>query len=700
MKKLGTKLTVRVLLMLTIAVLLCTAISYFSNKKLMDDTLNDLCDNSLNVLDLTIANQGAQSKTIAETLSKDDELSKAISANNSEGVSKILSELVYENRFNVEYITITDADGNVILRSYNDEKGDSIINQSNVSEALKGNITTVTAEGTLIKLAVRTGAPVKWNGSVVGVVSVSYPLDDPEFLDSLKSATNNEYTVFLKDERINTTIIQNGERQVGTKLDPKIAKTVLEKKEDFAGETEILGEKYVTKYKPILDTDGKAIGIMFTGMNIESIRDAQAQSTMINLLVLLGLFIIGTLLTLRIVSRLITKPVTGLTKAVTRLSTGMLDISINYTSSDELGTLADSLRSTISTLKLYVSDISSNLELMASGDMTNEITQDYIGDFIPIKDSLVKISESLNNSLGSITLAAEQVNSGADQVALGAQTLSQGATEQASSIQELSASILEVSSQVDENAKNVQVANESVNDAGEGIKVSNDHMKEMLLAMSEINDSSAQIGKIIKVIDDIAFQTNILALNAAVEAARAGSAGRGFAVVADEVRNLASKSADAAKQTTALIEGSVQSVKRGTKIAEETAIALEEVGVQASMVVDTIEKINKASKEQASALHQITQGIDQISAVVQTNSATSEESAAASEELSGQAATLQQEVSHFKLRNVSSKNNFFDDDPIPEKRKRKINLDLDDDFDLSSTPPPRVKKINLGDDKY
>ena len=319
------------------------------------------------------------------------------------------------------------------------------------------------------------------------------------------------------------------------------------------------------------------------------------------------------------VSRIITKPVGAVTKAITRLSTGMLDISIDYRSSDELGALKDALRTTINTLKLYVSDISNNLELMASGDMSHEITQDYIGDFIPIKNSLVKISESLNYSLGSIALAAEQVNSGAEQVALGAQTLSQGATEQASSIEELSASIIEVSAQVGENAKNVQKANEYISDAEDGIKVSNTHMQEMLNAMSEINESSSQIGKIIKVIDDIAFQTNILALNAAVEAARAGSAGKGFAVVADEVRNLASKSADAAKQTTSLIENSVQTVKRGTTIAKETALALEEVEKQTTMIVSTIEKINEASKEQANALHQITQGIDQISAVVQTN---------------------------------------------------------------------------------
>ena len=266
----------------------------------------------------------------------------------------------------------------------------------------------------------------------------------------------------------------------------------------------------MSKYEPILDSNGNAIGILFTGIDIEDIRAGQAKSMLTILFMLIVVFIIDIFLAIRMVSRIITKPVGAVTKAITRLSTGMLDISIDYRSSDELGALADALRTTINTLKLYVSDISNNLELMASGDMSHEITQDYIGDFIPIKNSLVKISESLNYSLGSIALAAEQVNSGAEQVALGAQTLSQGATEQASSIEELSASIIEVSAQVGENAKNVQKANEYISDAEDGIKVSNTHMQEMLNAMSEINESSSQIGKIIKVIDDIAFQTNIL----------------------------------------------------------------------------------------------------------------------------------------------------------------------------------------------
>jgi len=351
----------------------------------------------------------------------------------------------------------------------------------------------------------------------------------------------------------------------------------------------------------------------------------------------------------------------GGNSASEQLSQGNLNISVDFKSNDELGTLANSLRNTISNLKMYVMDISDNLDKMASGDMTIEITQDYIGDFLPIKNSLIKISESLNHTLSSINAASEQVNSGAEQVSLGAQSLSQGATEQASSIQELSASIVEVSSNAKDNANNVKLASEYVTQAAEGVALSNDQMQHMLNAMTEINESSSEISKIIKVIDDIAFQTNILALNAAVEAARAGAAGKGFAVVADEVRNLASKSAVAAKQTTTLIDNSVQSVEKGTGIAEKTAKALEEVRVKAQMVNDIIVKIKDATDEQTNQLEQIAMGVDQISAVVQTNSATAEESAAASEELSGQAEMLKREISQFKLnKTVSNSENFTD----------------------------------------
>ena len=349
-------------------------------------------------------------------------------------------------------------------------------------------------------------------------------------------------------------------------------------------------------------------------------------------------------------SRALSKPINEMAAAAESLAQGNLDVNINYVSKDEIGALANSLKSATSTLKEYVSDISDNLDLIAQGDMSVEITQDYRGDFAPIKTAFSQISSGLSETLNIINTSSQQVNSGADQVSSGAQALAQGATEQASATEELSATIAEISESVHQNADNVSLVTGYVEEAVSGVEHSNEQMQQMLTAMSNINTSSNQIVKIIKVIDDIAFQTNILALNAAVEAARAGSAGKGFAVVADEVRNLASKSASAAKQTTVLIEGSIRDVQDGSKIASQTASQLSEVAAKVQLVGETIDRIDQASAEQAAAVAQISQGINQVTAVVQTNSATAEQSAAASEELSAQAQMLTKLISKFTLK--------------------------------------------------
>ena len=374
---------------------------------------------------------------------------------------------------------------------------------------------------------------------------------------------------------------------------------------------------------------------------------AVAQKLTIGLLS--GLSVVTVLFAFYIVHS-ITKPVSEIDNVARKIADGELNESIRYQSKDELGVLAVNFNKTVTRLRDYVNyidEISSILNEVADGNLLFQLTYDYAGEFAKVKTALEHISDSLNTTL-------TQINQSSEQVASGSQALSQGATEQASSIEELAATINDISQQVSQNAESAKNASRQASIVGEQITVSNDSMKHMTIAMNEISEKSSQIGKIIKTIEDIAFQTNILALNAAVEAARAGEAGKGFAVVADEVRNLASKSAEASKDTANLIEGSMQAVEKGTQIANSTAEQLSQVVSGAQEIVNTIDDIATASQRQSDSIRQVTTGVDQISSVIQTNSATAEESAAASEELSGQAQILKNLVSKFRLKDSNN----------------------------------------------
>lgn len=363
---------------------------------------------------------------------------------------------------------------------------------------------------------------------------------------------------------------------------------------------------------------------------------------------------------------------------------------------------------TIDAVVKPINEASDVLQEMSNANLTVSMKGEYKGEYAKIKEAINHTSDAFNQMLNEINSAAQQVASGSKQISDSSVALSQGATEQASSIEELTASLEEISSQTKLNAGNANKANELAGNAKSNAVHGNTQMKEMLKAMDEINVSSSNIYKIIKVIDDIAFQTNILALNAAVEAARAGQHGKGFAVVAEEVRTLAARSANAAKETTELIEGSIKKVEAGTKIANDTAEALDKIVDEVEKAANLVSDIAIASNEQATGIDQINQGIMQVSQVVQTNSATSEEGAAASEELSSQAEILKEMVGKVKLKKVSQTYNKLEElDPevmkmIESMYKKKYDgsKSEEDKGEASAAKNAKGKKIYLSENDF
>lgn len=377
-------------------------------------------------------------------------------------------------------------------------------------------------------------------------------------------------------------------------------------------------------------------------------------ATITMIIIILAAMIISVVLGM-VISRSISIPVNKMVTAADKLAVGDVNVSVEANTKDEIGSLAQSFNRMIENIRGQALAA----ERIAAGDLTVEVNVKSENDLLGKK--LSEMVQSNNEILTNIASAAEQVADGSKQISDSSMALSQGATEQASSIEELTASIEEIASQTKLNTKNANQANELAETAKSNAVQGNTQMKEMLKAMDEINESSNNISKIIKVIDDIAFQTNMLALNAAVEAARAGQHGKGFAVVAEEVKNLAARSANAAKETTEMIEGSIKKAEGGTRIAKDTAEALNEIVNGIEKVASLVNDISVASNEQDAGISQINQGIMQVSQVVQTNSATSEESAAASEELSSQAELLQGMVSKFKLKKNAKNYGKFED---------------------------------------
>ena len=396
-------------------------------------------------------------------------------------------------------------------------------------------------------------------------------------------------------------------------------------------------------------SDWTAVAYVSRGEVLQELHQLTVSMLVVAVLAVLVLILLVVIQVRRVIGR----PVRELSLVATRIAEGELDQSIQYHSRDELGVLAQDFNQVTLQLReyvVYINEISEVLREIAKGNLAFTLKNEYTGEFEKIKAALEEISHALNGTMGQLRAASRDVAAGAEQVSNGATTLSQGSTEQAAEVEALAGHIEAVSDSVHQVAREAQEASRISQEVKTGLLASNDKMQNMTGVIRRISEKSAEIHKIVKTIEDIAFQTNILALNAAVEAARAGAAGKGFAVVADEVRALAGKSSAAAQETTVLLKQTVDSMDEGVQAAQDTAESMLEVVTHADEMSKLIDGIASHTRQQDANAGEITHGIEQISVVVQTNVATAEESAAASEELSGQAAMLRELVAGFRLR--------------------------------------------------
>ena len=656
---LRNKIVIPIFAVLVLMITVITIHVSTSRIELVNSFADERMDAASNAVQAYLASLQQQTLIAVTALGGSSELIRHMDDGNRDAVWQYI--VAQKNLWGATSIIVTDTEGYAFARSaLRDVYGDNVGGGPSISAGLRRETVSLYMPTPTAPLVMTSATPIMDRDRLVGVVAVNFDVATDGFVDRIQSTFDVDVTVFAGDTSVASTLIHpdTGDRATGTAARGDIVETVLGQGQHLAIELDVFGFlPYIAYYFPLMGADGRTpVGMFFVG--ISQVEVLAASNALRNTMIIIGvLAVMSMTVVVLLTAKGITKPL-GVYDGFMRDIAKHGDIEVTPEEavilgkyrerSDEIGTL---FRSYVE-LTEYIRQVRDNLGAVASGNLNVEVNVRSENDLM--SKSLETMIERLNSMFNDINNASSQVASGSKQIADGSQLLAQGSTEQAASMQQLSASIGEIAQKTHENSEKAGRAASLASNIMVSAEKGSGQMDEMMAAVKDINEASQNISKVIKSIDDIAFQTNILALNAAVEAARAGQHGKGFAVVAEEVRNLAAKSAEAAKNTEKLIADSMEKAELGSKIADDTAASLEEIVSGISESSQIVSDIAVSSEEQTVGIDQINKGVDQVAQVVSQNSATAEEAAAASQQMNGQSLILEELVARFSLKNSGS----------------------------------------------
>lgn len=659
-KHVSTKMLMVLILGVVLSGVISAGATYFGSKMIIDNSIEKNTDTSVKILYNHLSSMQKEIENASFKIADTYGLKNALESKNKSRYDSELINACQINKSEASFISLFDENGNELARfedgGYSNTRSIDFSRNIVIKTAAEGKRNCLYTEGFGSKFVICSAVPItNSGGEVIGGVAAVYRLDDISVVDELKELSGAEFTIFAGSERVNTTFVnESGQREIGTVMSEDITNTVLANKSEAVVKIDLFGRRYNAKYMPIVQND-KAIGAVFSGNDIVDIENSQRNILIISFIVVFIICLLSSALSFIIVNKVVVKPIKLVGDIVQNIAEGKLRGKlVEIKGYDEISELARNTNITAVNLSKYINDIIIKVDALASKDISISFDEHYVGDYVKIENSLKKITDVMNKTFQTILLSCDQVSVGSEQIAIGAQALAQGATAQAAAVEQLSNSVRKLNNRVKESVVGVERVEGGMSEVMNKIREGTDKMGSLLESMAQITASTNQISSIIRVIDDISFQTNILALNAAVEAESAGAAGKGFAVVASEVQKLSEKTAAAVKETNKLISQSVNDVKKGSLMLKDTATTIDTVSYNAENINVLVGKIGDEFKIQLDDINNITRETDNITQVIQTNSATSEESAAVSEELSGQAAFLRDKLKEFHFRDDDS----------------------------------------------